>query len=70
MICLAVCSAAAWRNSRKRHLTDRHGKPVINGYYPVLDLAKFRNLTAFFVFCGLTVLLGYFGNTAFIYGVF
>ena len=42
----------------------------INGFYPVLDLSKFWSLVTFFTFCGLTIILGYFGNTAFIYGAF
>lgn len=42
----------------------------IHGEYPVLNLTKFGNLVLFFSFIGLTVLMGYFGNTAFIYGKF
>lgn len=41
-----------------------------NAFYPILDLSKFWHQVLFFVFCGLTVLMGYFGNTAFIYGKF
>lgn len=50
--------------------TKRNGENHINGYYPILDLSKVIPLTIFFTFCGLTILLGYFGNTAFIYGKF
>lgn len=42
----------------------------IKGFYPVMDLSKFYALVLFFVFGGLTILLGYYGNTAFIYGAF
>lgn len=38
--------------------------------YPILDLTKFHNLVLFFSFLGLIFILGYFGNTAFIYGSF
>lgn len=42
----------------------------IEGVYPVMDLSRFWNLVTFFVFCGLTVIMAYFGNTSFIYGKF
>ena len=42
----------------------------IKGFYPILNLSKFYALVLFFVFGGLTILLGYYGNTAFIYGAF
>lgn len=42
----------------------------VSGFYPILDLSKMWSLVAFLTFCGLTVLLGYYGNTAFIYGSF
>lgn len=41
-----------------------------NGFYPILNLRKFSHQLIFFVFCGLTILMGYFGNTAFIYSQF
>ena len=46
------------------------GKEYINGFYPIMNLTKIVPLTIFFTFCGLTILLGYYGNTAFIYGKF
>lgn len=45
-------------------------KNTINGFYPILDLSKIWCQVVFFTFCGLTLILGYFGNTAFIYGAF
>lgn len=42
----------------------------INGFYPIMDLSKFKNLFVFFTAIGLTIILGYYGNTAFIYGGF
>lgn len=42
----------------------------IKGFYPILDLNKLYALVLFFVFGGLTILMGYYGNTAFIYGAF
>lgn len=43
---------------------------TVNGFYPVLDLGKFWAQVVFFTFCGLTIIMGYYGNTAFIYGKF
>ena len=40
----------------------------VNGYYPILDLSKFWQLTIFFVFIGLTLALAYTGGSPFIYG--
>lgn len=42
----------------------------VEGFYPIVNLRTVWGLTIFFVFCGLTVLMGYFGNTVFIYGKF
>lgn len=42
----------------------------VNGFYPQLDLAKMSGQIIFFVIAGITVILGYYGNTAFIYGKF
>ena len=38
--------------------------------YILFDLSTFKGMCLFVVFCGLTIGLGYFGNTAFIYGAF
>lgn len=50
--------------------SKKNNEERIKGYYPVLDLNKIGNLIVFFTFIGLTVLMGYYGNTAFIYGKF
>jgi alginate O-acetyltransferase complex protein AlgI len=42
----------------------------INGYYPIQDLSTVKGLTVFFVVCGLAIIMGYFGETYFIYGQF
>ena len=42
----------------------------VEGFYLIENLRTVWGLTIFFVFCGLTVLMGYFGNTVFIYGKF
>lgn len=70
IICLVIGTVVAMIHSRQIGIRNRNGELVINGYYPVLNLSKFWSLVAFFTFCGLTVMLGYFGNTAFIYGAF
>lgn len=46
------------------------GDGKVNGFYPVLDLGKFWSQVVFFIFCGLTIIMGYYGNTVFIYGKF
>lgn len=56
--------------SKKRGDRYKNGEFVVNGFYPVLDLSKFWQLVAFFTFCGLTIIMGYFENTVFIYGAF
>ncbi len=38
--------------------------------YVILDLHSFWNLVIFFTFIGITIIMGYYGNTAFIYGKF
>ena len=70
---------AAYRRSRALWVKQGSGSQTnecryvenkIAGFYPLLDLSKFWNLVLFFVLCGLTIIMGYFGNTAFIYGKF
>lgn len=68
--CLVVATIVAVIYSRKIGMKDKNGELIINGYYPVLDLSKFWSMVVFFTFGGLTIILGYFGNTAFIYGAF
>ncbi len=68
--CLLVAIAAAYYHSCKQICKDRDGQPIILGYYPCLDLTKFWSKVAFFTFTGLTIALGYYGDTAFIYGAF
>lgn len=68
--CLLISTVFAAVRSKKNNLKDKNGTPCIMGYYPVMDLTKFVPLCVFFTFVGLTIILGYFGNTAFIYGNF
>lgn len=70
LACIASATVLAVIKSKKENKLDRNGKLIINGYYPVMGLGKFLPLCAFFVFCGLIIILGYFGETAFIYGNF
>ena len=70
LCCLLIATFLAFKRSQKINRRDKKGILVINGYYPILDLSKFIGLVIFFTSCGLTLLLGYFGNTAFIYGAF
>ena len=68
--CLVIGTITAWRHSRKMGLTNKNGNLMVNGFYPLLDLSKFWSQTIFLTFCGLTIIMGYYGNTAFIYGAF
>ncbi len=70
ILCFVVGTMVAIIHSKKVGLKDSHGEIIINGFYPILDLSKFWSMVIFFIFCGLTIILGYFGNTAFIYGTF
>jgi alginate O-acetyltransferase complex protein AlgI len=70
IICLLIGTVVALIHSRKLGDKDKNGKPVVNGFYPVMDLTKLWSLVVFFTFCGLTIILGYYRNTAFIYGAF
>ena len=64
LVCVATAMLLAILKSRKEN-SER-----VIGFYPVLDLSKIWAMAVFFTFCGLTILLGYYGNTAFIYGGF
>ena len=48
-------------------LRSRKNATVLAGYYPLVDLATVRGLTLFFTFVGLTLALGYTGQSPFIY---
>lgn len=61
---LLVATIAAAVKSRRSSVNR------VDGWYPVLNLDKFWSQVLFFVMCGLTIGMGYFGNTVFIYGKF
>ncbi len=42
----------------------------VDVYYPHLKLNNFFQLTLFLIFCGLTIIMAYVGETQFIYGAF
>lgn len=48
----------------------KNGDININGFYPILNLGKVWQLSLFMFICGLVILMGYYGDTAFIYGAF
>lgn len=59
----------AWVRSKKNGLRPRKKNlSMIDGYYPVHDLSKFKNLVWFFVLCGLIICFAYTGGSPFIYG--
>ena len=70
IICLISSTIVAKIKRNKSGSNSDSGSIVVNGFYPVLDLSKFWSLVVFFTFCGLTIIMGYYGNTAFIYGAF
>ena len=49
---------------------DKQSNSIICMKYPILRLNTIKNLLVFFCFVGLTIILAYVGNTAFIYGKF
>ena len=63
-IVLFAATMAAYRHSRK------NGKKKIEGFYPVFNLNTVTGLTCFFIECGLTIILAYFGETYFVYAQF
>lgn len=67
---VVLCATMAAIVRAKKQNSDGQTSTRINGYYPFVDLRSFWGLVAFLTVCGLTVILGYFGNTAFIYGAF
>ena len=70
IVCFVIAIVIAWHHSKKMGEVDKKGNFVINGFYPLLDLSRFWHLVIFLTFCGITVMMGYFGDTAFIYGSF
>lgn len=66
LVCVIIATFIAILKAKK----GKEDQAIVNGFYPILDLSKTWALVVFFTFCGLTVLLGYYGNTAFIYGRF
>lgn len=62
-IVLIVATILAYRHSHSNYRE-------IQGYYPIQDLSTVKGMTIFFVLCGLTIIMGYFGQTYFIYGQF
>ena len=64
IVCLLI---GTWAARYRGHINRME---CVEGFYPIVNLRTVWGLTIFFVFCGLTVLMGYFGNTVFIYGKF
>ena len=60
LILVALASLAAV-------LRCRRDGTALHGYYPTVDLTSVRGLTVFFFFVGLTLALGYTGQSPFIY---
>jgi len=70
MACLIIGTIVAWKHSKKMGSIDKEGNLMVIGFYPILDLSKFWSQVSFFTFCGLTIIMGYYGDTVFIYGAF
>jgi alginate O-acetyltransferase complex protein AlgI len=65
LIIIASTIIAVARNYSTTGNNTASGK--INGFYPVLDLSKYRNMVIFFVVTGLIIALAYTGSNPFIY---
>jgi alginate O-acetyltransferase complex protein AlgI len=63
-IILIIATVVAYKKSMASEENN------VCGYYPIQDLSTVKGLTIFFVVCGLSIVLGYFGETYFIYGAF
>ena len=63
--CLLIGTYVAYRRACKIRAEEG-----IEGFYPIMNLRTIYGMTVFLTFCGLTILMGYFGNTVFIYGRF
>lgn len=63
-VLLIVATIVAYLRTKGRDF--RH----IRAFYPIQDLSTIRGMTIFFVLCGMTIILAYFGETYFIYGQF
>lgn len=70
VIILIIATVVAIVRNIKHPEYDKKGNFVINGYYPLLNLNKFRSLVIFFTILGLTIGLAYTGGNPFIYGKF
>lgn len=63
---LIVITIIMWRNKK----CNIKMPETMNERYILFDLSTIKGLTLFFVLCGLTVAMAYYGNTVFIYGAF
>lgn len=69
LIILTVSSITVrLRSNVNIELSKKKNVCTADAYYPILDLSKFWNLVAFFVFCGLILCLAYTGGSPFING--
>ena len=63
--CLIICNAYYLK-----YVNDSVKKGIIKKRFYSLDLNKSRNQIILLTFIGITIILGYYGNNAFIYGRF
>lgn len=63
-VILIIATVVAYMHTKNR---DFHN---IQAFYPIQNLSTIPGLTIFFVVCGMTMILAYFGETYFIYGQF
>jgi alginate O-acetyltransferase complex protein AlgI len=65
---LIIVVATVFAVVRNYSVNGRNTKPAeTNGFYPILDLSKYKNLVAFFVVIGIIIALAYTGANPFIY---
>lgn len=65
---LAAVVCALFKSKKYTTSLKKQNISIVNGFYPVLNLSKFWQLTLFFVFVGLTLVMAYTGGSPFIYG--
>lgn len=70
IVCSILEIMIAYIHSKRAGTTGNKGIIKVNSFYPVLDFSHFWQMVCFFVFCGVILVFGYFGNTVFIYDAF
>lgn len=68
IIYFAAVVFAVIKSRKNENKSKKLNVSTVEGYYPVLNLSKYWQLTIFFVFVGITFAFAYTGGSPFIYG--